>query len=221
MYSGHVAGAVYSCLEFPETFVLIGPNHTGLGAALSIMTSGKWEMPVRAFNIDEVLGKSIADKTHCLSEDAQAHLFEHSLEVQLPFIDYFSSTARIVPITVMRATIHECEEIGVAIAGAIKETKYPVVIVASTDMSHYVSDDVAQRLDSLAISHILNLDPGELYATVLREGITMCGLIPTTIMLCAAKALGSREARLVKYATSAEISGDYQHVVGYAGVIIT
>lgn len=220
MYSGHVAGAVYSSIEFPETFVLLGPNHTGLGAEVSIMSSGNWEIPTGVFPIDEDLGKRIILKSPLISEDIQAHMMEHSLEVQLPFISHFADNARIVPITVMSASVTECEMIGKGIAGAIKETDYRVVIVASSDMSHYVSDETARRLDALAVNEILKLDPEGLYNIIMREHITMCGFIPAVIMLYAAKLLGAKEARLVKYATSGEISGDYDHVVGYAGVII-
>jgi len=220
MYSGHVAGAVYSSVEFPETFVMLGPNHTGLGASVSIMSSGRWEIPTGTLSIDEDLSRNIMGKSPLVTEDIQAHVFEHSLEVQLPFISYFSDRARIVPITVLSASLKECEEIGKGIAGAIKESGYNVVMVASSDMSHYVSDADARKLDGLAIKEILDLNPEGLYNTVLMKGISMCGFIPVTIMLFAAKTLAAKEARLVKYATSGDVSGDYDHVVGYAGVLI-
>lgn len=220
MYSGPVAGAVYSSVEFPQTFVLLGPNHTGLGASVSLMSSGRWEIPTGTLSIDEDLSRNFMGKSPLVTEDIQAHVFEHSLEVQLPFITYFSDSARIVPITVLKASLKECEEIGKGLAGAIKEAGYDVVMVASSDMSHYVSDAEARKLDGLAIKEILALNPEGLYNTVLRQGISMCGFIPVTIMLFAAKALAATETRLVKYATSGEVSGDYDHVVGYAGILI-
>lgn len=220
MYSGHVAGAVYSLIQFPKTFILIGPNHTGLGANISMMASGQWEIPTGVFSIDECLAGKILQKATHVSEDMQAHIFEHSLEVQLPFIAYFSDSVNIVPITVMSASVNDCKEIGDGIAAAIKESDYDVVIVASSDMSHYEPDDVARRLDSLAINEALNLNPEGLYNIVHKERISMCGYLPATIMLYAAKALGAKEARLVKYATSGDVSGDYESVVGYAGVVI-
>lgn len=220
MYSGHVAGAVYSSIEFPETFVLIGPNHTGLGPDVSIMGSGRWEIPTGSMTVDEDLSRQIISKVPLMSEDFQAHMMEHSLEVQLPFISHFTDSAKIVPVTVMNASIPECEMIGRGIAEAIKKADYRVVIVASSDMSHYVTDDTARRLDSLAINEIINLRPEGLYNLILKERITMCGFIPATIMLYAAMFLGAKEARIVKYATSGETSGDYEHVVGYAGIII-
>ncbi len=220
MYSGHVAGAVYSSIQFPKTFILIGPNHTGLGANVSMMASGQWEIPTGTFSIDEELSKKILQKVAYISEDMQAHIFEHSLEVQLPFIAYFSDSVKIVPITVMQASLKECRKIGEGIADAVKEIGYDVVIAASSDMSHYEPDDVARRLDRLAINEALNLNPEGLYNIVHKERISMCGFLPVTIMLYAAKALGAKEARLVKYATSGDVSGDYDHVVGYAGVIV-
>lgn len=220
MYSGHVAGAVYSSIEFPETFILIGPNHTGLGSSVSIMASGSWDIPMRSFSIDDNLSKMLLVEMPFIHEDAAAHQFEHSLEVQLPFIAYFSDTAKIVPISIMRASLKECEKIGKGIAAVIKKSRSKVVIVASSDMSHYVTDEAARRLDGLAINKALNLDPEGLYNTVVKEKISMCGFIPATIMLYAANELGANEAKLIKYATSGEVSGDYERVVGYAGVIV-
>ncbi|MCL0074810.1 AmmeMemoRadiSam system protein B [Thermodesulfovibrionales bacterium] len=220
VYSGHVAGAVYSSIQFPETFIFLGPNHSGVGSMVSIMTSGEWEIPSAAFHIDEGLGKDIIQRSHYIAEDIQSHIHEHSIEVQLPFVSHFSDRVKIVPINIMRASLEECKEIGDNIAQAIKEVDYYVVIVASSDMSHYVSDAFAKRLDGLVINEILDLNPEGLYNIVRKERISMCGLLPATIMLHAAKRLGAKEARLIKYATSGDVSGDYEHVVGYAGVII-
>mgnify|MGYP001563306615 FL=1 len=220
IYSGSVAGEVYSAIEFPKTFVLIGPNHTGIGAKVSMMASGEWEIPTGIFSIDEKLSRRIAANTPLISEDAQAHTFEHSLEVQLPFIAYFSTEPKIVPITVMSASLEECRLLGEGIAKSIKEVNYSVVIVASSDMSHYVPEDVARQKDKKAIEMIKSINPEGLYTVVSRERISMCGYLPATVMLFAAKALGAIEARLVKYSTSGEVSGDYDQVVGYAGMIV-
>ena len=220
IYSGSVAGEVYSAIEFPKTFVLIGPNHTGIGAKVSMMASGEWEIPTGIFSIDEKLSRRIAANTPIISEDAQAHTFEHSLEVQLPFIAYFSTEPKIVPITVMSASLEECRLLGEGIAKSIKEVNYSVVIVASSDMSHYVPEDVARQKDKKAIEMIKSINPEGLYTVVSRERISMCGYLPATVMLFAAKALGAIEARLVKYSTSGEVSGDYDQVVGYAGMIV-
>lgn len=220
IYSGHVAGKVFSSIVFPQTFILLGPNHTGLGSKISLMESGEWEIPTGTFSIDNKLSHKIASGCPLVTKDSSAHLFEHSLEVQLPFIAYFSKTVKIVPIVMLSATVEDCQNLGVAIANAIKAMNYPVIVVASSDMSHYVSDETAKKKDKLAIDRVLSLDPPGLYETVLNERISMCGYIPVVTMLFAAKALGAQSAKLLKYATSGEISGDYDHVVGYAGVVV-
>jgi len=220
VYSGPVAGAVYSSIDFPDTFVLIGPNHTGLGAQVSLMASGEWEIPTGVFSIDEKIAHRICMSVPLISRDARAHMFEHSLEVQLPFIAYFSKVVKIVPIIILSATVEECSIIGNGIAKAVKDIGSFVVIVASSDMSHYVPDDVARKKDSMAIDRILSLDPRGLYEIVGKERISMCGYIPVATTLFAAKALGAQSAKLIKYATSAEVSGDYEHVVGYSGIVL-
>ncbi len=159
MYSGPVAGAVYSAIDFPDTFVLIGPNHTGLGAPISLMESGEWEIPTGVFTIDETISYKIAMNVPIVTKDARAHMFEHSLEVQLPFIAFFSKQVKIVPIAVLAATVEECRMLGEGIAKAVKSAGYPVVVVASSDMSHYVPDAVARQKDKKAIDRILSLDP--------------------------------------------------------------
>jgi len=220
MYSGAVAGAVYSAIDFPETFVLIGPNHTGLGPKISLMESGEWEIPTGTFRIDEKIAYKIALNVPITTKDVKAHMFEHSLEVQLPFIAYFSGLAKIVPIIMLSASVEECRMLGEGIAKAIETVGYSVVIVASSDMSHYVPDNIARLKDKKAIDKILSLDPEGLYETVVKERISMCGYLPAITVLFAAKALGAQSARLVKYNTSAEVSGDYDQVVGYAGIVL-
>jgi len=220
VYSGHVAGSVYSGLEMPDTFVLLGPNHTGLGSSVSVMPQGEWEVPTCIFRIDEGLSQKILRDTPVAMSDAQAHLFEHSLEVQLPFLAYFSREVKIVPIAMLSVSLEDCLELAGGIAQAVKEVDYPVVIVASSDMSHYVPEKVARQKDKNAIDKMLHIDPEGLYETVRRERITMCGVLPATVMLAAARLLGAGTSRLVRYATSGEVSGDYESVVGYAGIVV-
>lgn len=220
MYSGKVAGAVFSRITFPETFILIGPNHTGLGSPVSIMSSGTWEVPAGELQIDEDLANALKKRSGIFEENSLAHTMEHSLEVQLPFIVYFSSQVRIVPITMMTDSLDDCRLVGEVIADVINDAGYPVTIAASSDMSHYISDAAARARDRLAIDRIENLDPEGLYKTVRKEGITMCGVIPVTAMLYGAKKLGAEESSLVKYMTSGEVSGDTDYVVGYAGMIV-
>ncbi len=231
VYSGAVAGAVYSAITAPKTFVLLGPNHTGMGARISLYAEGAWEIPTATFPVDEALAKQFLAESDLVERlfgagvlmkpDTAAHLREHSLEVQLPFIAETAENASIVPIAVMQASLEECRMTGEAIASAIRQTSYDVTMIASTDMSHYVSDATARRLDNLALERIRALDPEGLYKTVHEHRISMCGVYPTTIMLFAAKELGAGQVRQIRYATSADVSGDYEQVVGYAGLLIT
>ena len=221
VYSGHVAGAVYSSIVMPDTVVLIGPNHTGCGPDVSIMTQGTWEVPLASANVNADLASLITEETDLLSEDFSAHALEHSLEVQLPFILTLNKSATIVPITVMRARPKDCQTIGEAIASAIKRFKSDVLIVASSDMNHYESDRTTRSKDALAIERVTSLDPEGLIKVTTMEGISMCGVLPAAITLSAAIALGATNARLVRYATSGDVSGDYSRVVGYAGFIIS
>ncbi|GBE03873.1 MAG TPA: AmmeMemoRadiSam system protein B [Nitrospirae bacterium] len=221
IYSGGVAGEVYSKIRMPHTIILIGPNHTGLGRPVSIMSSGSWQMPTGALNINEEIAERLKEKTGLIQEDTAAHTTEHSLEVQLPFILHFSGDTMIVPITMMTDSLDVCREVGEAIADVIKGTEHSVLIAASSDMSHYETDTTARRKDNMAIKRILDMDPEGLYAAVINENISMCGTIPVATMLYAARKLGAKESRLVKYMTSGETSGDYGYVVGYAGIIIS
>jgi AmmeMemoRadiSam system protein B len=221
IYSGPVAGQVYSSISMPKTFVMLGPNHTGLGPAVSIMDQGTWEVPTGSLNIDRMLATRILHGTALVVRDSQAHVYEHSLEVQLPFITYFSCEVSIVPIAIMSASYDSCLELAEGIAEAIRTVDYPVTILASSDMSHYVSDRTAREKDGKAVEKILALDSRGLYDTVMHERISMCGVLPATVMLIAAQLLGAKNARLIDYMTSGEVSGDYDSVVGYAGIVLS
>lgn len=220
IYSGAVAGAVFSSINFPHTFIMLGPNHTGLGPQISLMDEGEWEIPTGIIRIDRKLSSRIALNVDIVSRDAQAHFFEHSLEVQLPFLSYFRNDVQIVPLAILSASLDECIELGDGIAKAVRGLDYSVVILASSDLSHYLSDRHARQKDKLAIDKILACDAEGLYRTVLKEKISMCGYLPATVMLHAAKLLGATSARLIRYMTSGEVSGDYESVVGYAGIVL-
>ncbi len=221
VYSGGVAGAVYSRIKLPGTIVIMGPNHGGYGADAAIMAGGGWDMPLGSVEIDSDLARKLLRLSSFLQEDESAHKMEHSLEVQLPFMQHFSTEFKMVPIVLMHMPLERCEELGHAMAEAVKEGGKEVLIVASTDMTHYQPHEIAKDKDRMAIEKILALDHRGLYETVAREGITMCGYIPTTVMLAACKELGATGASLVKYQTSGDVSGDYGSVVGYAGVLIS
>ncbi|MEF3169164.1 MAG: AmmeMemoRadiSam system protein B [Deltaproteobacteria bacterium] len=220
MYSGAVAGAAYAEVDVPETVVILGVNHTGLGARAAVMATGAWAMPMGTVPIASDLASLLLGMTSSLEDDVTAHLYEHSLEVQVPFLQFRQPALRIVPICLGGLAYDTCEEIGGAIALAVGRYGKPALIVASTDMTHYESQERANAQDRLAIDRILALDPRGLYETVRGHGISMCGVIPTTITLVAAKALGAKRARLVRYATSGDVTGDYRQVVGYASFIV-
>jgi AmmeMemoRadiSam system protein B len=220
VYSGDVAGAVYSIAEIPKDVVVMGPNHHGLGAPFSVMDRGTWRMPSGDIQINQKLAQLMVGESRWLRADDQAHINEHSVEVQLPFIHYVQPALKFVPVVLSTADYQTCEEIGSAIARAIKSYGEPVVIVASTDMTHYESQESAQQKDQFAMERILAMDPSGLLDTVFRNNISMCGVIPTTVTLIAAKQLGATRARKIAYATSGDVSGDYSYVVGYAGFII-
>jgi AmmeMemoRadiSam system protein B len=220
MYSGHVAGAVYAKLELPGRFVILCPNHTGVGTPLSIMTEGEWETPLGRVAIDTALAKKLLKACPLLAEDDQAHRAEHSLEVQLPFLQKEKGSFTFVPIAVGTGSYAPLERLGLAMAQCIKELEEPVLVVASSDMNHYESDEVTRVKDRRAIDRVLALDPKGLFDVIKREHVTMCGYGPTIAMLTAARQFGASQAELVKYATSGDITGDRDAVVGYAGMMV-
>lgn len=220
MYSGDVAAAVYSEIEIPETLVILGPNHTGQGPPISLMAQGAWSMPLGEVAIDGELARAILRASPLISDDYSAHEDEHSLETQLPFIQYFRKDLKIVPICLQRVSLDHCDQVSRAIVSAVQELARTVLIVASSDMTHYESHDSASRKDRRAIDQILKRDAKGLYETVRRDKITMCGVNPVTVMLMACNRLGAQKSHLVKYMTSGEVSGDMDQVVGYAGMIV-
>ena len=220
VYSGRVAGALYSRITMPDSFVIMGPNHTGLGAEVSVMSSGTWEMPNGPAEIDATLAAAILKDCRVMEDDQLAHAREHCIEVQLPFIQYFSPHPFFVPIVLMTGRYDVLHAVGEALAAAIKGARKKVTIVASSDMSHYVPADVAKKKDSFALEHLLRLDPEGLYRTVKERGISMCGFGPAVAMLVAAKLLGATTAEQVMYMTSGDVNADYSSVVGYAGVVV-
>ncbi len=218
MYSGNVAGSVYSRIEIPDTVILLGPNHSGRGPNISVMTEGTWASPLGDVEIDTALAESICAASPILQANASAHQQEHSLETQIPFLQYFCSHFRIVPICFMQTNWKNCQEVARAILEGMGERK--ALIVASSDMSHYESHENATNKDRLAIEKMIALDPTGLYQTVRRERISMCGVVPASIMLLCAKAQGARSSKLIRYQTSGEINKDWKQVVGYAGMVV-
>ncbi|HUO59265.1 MAG TPA: AmmeMemoRadiSam system protein B [Candidatus Acidoferrales bacterium] len=220
MYSGHVAGALYARLELPKRYIILCPNHTGWGKPLAILSEGRWRTPLGDAEVDTELAESLKNGFSLLQEDEQAHLREHALEVQLPFLQLLAPGFRFVPITVGIGQFEVLSALGVVLAKAIAAANDDVMIIASSDMNHYESDQKTRIKDSLALEKVLSLDAHGLFDTVQREHITMCGYGPTVAMLTAALRLGAHHAELIKYATSGDVSGDREHVVGYAAVAI-
>lgn len=221
IYSGRVAGAVYARLILPDLFVILGPNHTGVGAGVAIMTEGTWETPLGRVPIDTELAQAIVRNSQTIEEDDLGHRREHSIEVQLPLIQASGRPFSFVPICLFSSEYAVCQDVGLAVARSIAESNRSVLMLASTDMSHYVSGEQAKIKDHLAIEAIVACDPQRLHRVVRREGISMCGFHPTTALLVAARELGATSAELIDYATSADVTKDDSSVVGYAGLIVT
>jgi MEMO1 family protein len=221
IYSGNVAGAVYKRLEIPARVILIGPRHYPRGAAFAINTEGSWQTPLGLAPVDHDLGAKIARACPLLREDAIAHAAEHSLEVQLPFLQRRAPDFQFVPIVIGPSRFADLEQLGHAIAAVILAEGAPILLIASSDMNHYESDEITRVKDARAIDRILALDPAGLFDTVKKENISMCGYAAAVTALIAAHALGASKAELTAYATSGDVNGEMKEVVGYAGMIIS
>ena len=221
MYSGQVAGAVYSRVDLPKTVLLLGPNHWRLGASASVAARGWWRIPLGEVPIESDLAEALLMGSKVLEEDEGGHVREHSIEVQLPFLRHLEPEIRIVPLSLAETELAYCREIGQACARALKSVARPVLLIASTDLNHYESQAVSNTKDRMALDAILALDPEGLHRTVRQHEISMCGLGPTVAALYALADLGPRQATLVRYMTSGDVDGRQDRVVGYGGVIIT
>lgn len=220
VYSGRVAGAVYGAIAMPSKFILLGPRHFPRGERFAILSDGAWQTPLGQARIDAPLAAALKEKFPLLREDAVAHAAEHSLEVQLPFLQRLVSDFTFVPIVIGTDRFDALEMLGRAVADIVRAQNENVLIVASSDMNHRESDAVTRVKDRKAIDAILALDARSLYDTVRRESISMCGYGPAVAMITAVKELGSTNAELLRYATSGGVNGDLDDVVGYAGIIV-
>jgi AmmeMemoRadiSam system protein B len=220
MYSGAVAGETYAQVTVPRLAILLGPNHTGLGAPGAVVADGGWRYPGGTVPVARALAAALLGAAAELAEDAAGHLREHALEVQLPFLHRRQPELAIVPVTLGRADPGFCRTVGEAVGRVAAGWPEPVLVVGSTDLNHYEAQTVSHRKDRLAIDAILALDAERLGRTARDESISMCGLGPTQALLHAAPALGVRAARLVRYQTSGDVSGDLTRVVGYAGIVL-
>lgn len=222
IYSGRVAGETVSRINIKQKIIILGPNHTGYGAQFSIMASGIWQTPLGEVKIDSQLTQQLLAHSKYLREDELAHTYEHSLEVELPFLQYFKNDFEIAPIVILSDDINVLKEIGREIAKSINASgiKNSVMLIASSDMTHYESQEQAQKKDQVAIKAIMELNEDKLMQNIQKLNISMCGYAPVIVTLVTAKLLGAKLAELVKYQTSGDVTSETDSVVGYAGIII-
>ncbi len=217
VYSGKVAGATYARVDVPERAVVMCPNHTGRGAVVSLWPDGAWLTPLGRVPVDQLLTSALIE-CDLAAADREAHRFEHALEVQLPFLQLRRPDVAIAALCLGPLSFAQCRALGKAVAAAAR--RRPALLVASSDMSHYLPAARAREKDMRALERFLALDPEGLYQVVRREDISMCGYVPATVMLVAALDLGAREAELVRYGNSAEAGAGEDSVVGYAGAVV-
>lgn len=220
MYSGPVAANGYYELAQdgkPDTFVIMGPNHTGYGSALSLVDGGAWRTPFGDVEIDAVTAQEILRETHLVDVDESAHTYEHSVEVQLPFLQYlYGKEFKFVPICFQLQDFDTAKEVGNALIEVLSERN--AVIVASSDFTHYEPQDVAEKKDLAALEAVRAMDPRRFFSIVERQHITVCGYGPISTLIIAAKGMLAKDANLLQYKTSGDITGDKSSVVGYASV---
>ena len=219
IFSGACAGKVFGQVNIPDSVIILGVNHSGIGHAFAVDANESWVTPLGELEVDTVLRSELLNTSQIFKADPGVAKQEHSLEVQVPFIQYLNSKTKILPITISSRNIDQLIAAGRDLAKVVQ--KYPeTLIVASTDMSHFISAREAEKKDGLAINHILKQDPEGLLNTVFDNKISMCGVSPTAIMLSAANHLGAQKVEQVDYTHSGIVTGDHQEVVAYLGMIV-
>jgi len=219
IYSGSCAGKGFGQVEIPGTVIILGVNHQGYGHSFAVDGNDYWHTPLGDVALDDDLRKKILEHSRVYSEDSDAGRFEHSLEVQVPFIQYLNPTTKILPITISSWDLRDLTLAGKELGKLLKEEK-DLLLISSTDMTHFLDSETAKTQDNKAIDKILKLDPKGLCNTVVEEKISMCGMAPTVIMLTAAIEAGAKKVETVCYTNSGEASGDYNRVVAYYSAII-
>ncbi|MGM0568060.1 MAG: AmmeMemoRadiSam system protein B [Elusimicrobiota bacterium] len=221
VFSGKTAGMTYSSVIVPDNVIILSPNHTGLGKPVALMNEGVWEIPGAEIKLNSELANTILEKSSYAVSDWKAHAGEHSIEVQLPFIFRKNPSASIVPITLMgRGETSILSDLSSALVSALRERGEEALIVASNDMSHFISREAALNYDNMAIDKIRELNGEGLLNIVKKENISMCGSLASAIAIEASKKMGAREAQMIHYSTSADVTGNSSEVVGYAGIRI-
>lgn len=221
VYSGHVAGAVHARIALPKRFLILGVRHYPRGEPAAILSSGAWRTPLGDAMIDEALAAALLKTCTLLREDSVAHSAEHSLEVQLPFLQVLAPDFTFVPVALGTIRFEDLVSVGEALARVLETTKEEVLLLTTSDLNHYEDDATTRVKDHKAIDQLLARDARGLYDACRDEDISMCGLGPAVAMLTALNTLGAKNSELVKYATSADVSGDRDAVVGYAGMIFS
>jgi MEMO1 family protein len=219
LYSGRVAGAVFCRISLPKKILLLGVRHYPRGEPLAILSEGAWRTPLGDVPIDSALAADLRKQCPGLKEDGVAHTREHSLEVELPFLQVLSPGFTFVPLAVGTLHYEDLKKTGEGIARVLEKATDEILVVTSSDMNHYEDDQATRAKDRLAMDRLLELDARGLYDVCCEEKISMCGLGPAVAMLTAMNCLGVHRAETVRYATSAEVSGNRKEVVGYAGMI--
>lgn len=220
IYSGSVTAETLCHINIPETVVILGLNHHGRGAPVAL-SRDTWNMVIGDIQVDENFCDTLLNNSRLLAVDEAAHQYEHSVEVQIPFLFELQPKLKIVPIVLSHLSYEECIQFAGELSKTIQECRQDILIVASSDMSHYESRTMATRKDRLALDMIEQLNPEGLYTTVHANRISMCGIIPVTIALSTVLALGATRAELIRYTDSGDISGDTDQVVGYAGMVLS
>ncbi len=221
VYSGRVAGAVFARIAIPKKILILGVRHYPRGEKAAILSSGAWRTPLGDAPIDEPLAKALRAACPLLHEDSVAHDAEHSLEVQIPFLQVLQPEFSFVPIALGTGSFEDLVTVGEAIGRVLAAAGEEILLLATSDLNHYEDDATTRLKDGKAIDKIMELDARGLYDTCRDEAISMCGLGPTVTILTALKKLGEAQAELVRYATSGDVSGDFSAVVGYAGMIFS
>ena len=227
VYSGRTACYAFNELtkdDLPETFVIIGPNHTGIGDRLSLSTSKKWNTPLGDIDVDvEFINKLNEVDLNC-TLDESAHIREHSIEVELPFLQYIAGKKntdfKIVPIIIKYQHPQLCKDLARSIHEASKQLDRKIIIIASTDLTHYEDADTAKFYDSKVMKAIENMDSDDLFKQIVEYDITMCGYGPTITAMEYSKLIGAKNSYILKYSNSGDVSGDYDSVVGYTSAMI-
>lgn len=222
IYSGPIAAhSYYKIVEdgFPETFVILCPNHTGLGTGVSISSDEQWNTPLGNIDVDVEFAECLFKSSEIMDLDDLAHLREHGCEVQLPFLQYFSEDFKIVPITMGFQDMDTAKDVAYAINNAKNSLGRDILVLASTDFTHYKTQEIASKQDHYLIDLISQFDVSELYSKIQEHNITICGYGPVVSTLVFAKNNNVYNAKFLKYATSGDISKDYSAVVGYTSEI--